>query len=91
MRDSVDHIPYRVVIVTLDQHTAGPVARLAPKMAAEFPGLSVEVRRCNRSHTVTDTWTILPDNHAMATRDTRIAICHVSSTLLVNQIGRAHV
>ncbi|SLN32413.1 cobaltochelatase subunit CobN [Pseudooctadecabacter jejudonensis] len=43
MRDSVDHIPYRVVIVTLDQHTAGPIARLAPKMSAEFPGLSVEV------------------------------------------------
>ncbi|WP_296418304.1 cobaltochelatase subunit CobN [Pseudooctadecabacter sp.] len=43
MRDSVDHIPYRVVIVTLDQHTAGPIARLAPKMAAEFPGLTVEV------------------------------------------------
>ena len=34
---------YRVVIVTLDSHAAGPAARAAARMGAEFPGLSVEV------------------------------------------------
>lgn len=43
MRDSVDHIPYRVVVVTLDRHSAGPVARVAPILAADFPGLELSV------------------------------------------------
>ncbi len=43
MRDS-EHIPgYRVVIVTLDAHAAGPAARVSTRLAAEFPGLSVSV------------------------------------------------
>ncbi|NNE87996.1 MAG: magnesium chelatase subunit H [Silicimonas sp.] len=43
MRDSVDHIPYRVVVVTLDRHAAGPVARVAPVLAQDFPGLELSV------------------------------------------------
>jgi len=43
MRDEVMHKPYRVAIITLDSHAAGPVARVAPRLAAEFPGLEVEV------------------------------------------------
>lgn len=35
--------PYRVVIVTLDSHAAGPVARAARGLAAAFPGLTVSV------------------------------------------------
>ncbi|MCK0167660.1 magnesium chelatase subunit H [Jannaschia sp. S6380] len=42
MRDSVDQ-HYRVVIVTLDRHAAGPVARVAPRLARDFPGLSLTV------------------------------------------------
>ncbi len=43
MRDS-GHIPgYRVVIVTLDSHAAGPAARVSVRLADEFPGLSVSV------------------------------------------------
>ena len=43
MRDD-GHIPgYRVVIVTLDAHAAGPAARVSEALAAEFPGLSVTV------------------------------------------------
>ncbi|MBO6601689.1 MAG: magnesium chelatase subunit H [Roseicyclus sp.] len=43
MRDS-GHIPgYRVVIVTLDSHAAGPAARVSERLADEFPGLSVSV------------------------------------------------
>ncbi len=34
---------YRVVIVTLDSHAAGPAARAAARMGADFPGLSVEI------------------------------------------------
>ncbi len=43
MRDD-GHIPgYRVAIVTLDSHAAGPAARVSPRLAEEFPGLSVTV------------------------------------------------
>ncbi len=34
---------YRVVIVTLDAHAAGPVERAATRLQSDFPGLSVEV------------------------------------------------
>ncbi|MGP1356182.1 magnesium chelatase subunit H [Roseicyclus sp.] len=44
MRGDGDHIPgYRVVIVTLDSHAAGPAARVSARLAAEFPGLAVSV------------------------------------------------
>ncbi|NRA98907.1 MAG: magnesium chelatase subunit H [Rhodobacteraceae bacterium] len=43
LRDS-DHIPgYRVVIVTLDAHAAGPAARVSDSLAESFPGLTVSV------------------------------------------------
>jgi magnesium chelatase subunit H len=44
LRGDGDHIPgYRVVIVTLDSHVAGPAARVNDRLAAEFPGLNVSV------------------------------------------------
>ena len=43
MRDD-RHIPgYRVVIVTLDAHSAGPAARVSERLADDFPGLTVTV------------------------------------------------
>jgi magnesium chelatase subunit H len=36
-------MPYRVVIVTLDAHAAGPCARIAPRLRVDFPGLEVTV------------------------------------------------
>ncbi len=43
MRDS-GHIPgYRFVIVTLDAHAAGPAARVADRLTADFPGLHVSI------------------------------------------------
>ena len=43
MRDD-RHIPgYRVVIVTLDAHAAGPARRVTERLADDFPGLSVTV------------------------------------------------
>lgn len=43
MRDEVIHRPYRVVILTLDSHAAGPAERVGPNLAREFPGLDVRV------------------------------------------------
>ncbi len=44
MRGDGDHIPgYRVVIVTLDSHAAGPAARVSERLSGEFPGLSLSV------------------------------------------------
>ncbi len=43
MRDDVTHRPYRVAIVTLDAHSAGPAARAGLTLAQDFPGLMVEV------------------------------------------------
>ncbi len=43
MRDEVIHKPYRVVIVTLDAHAAGPAARVSERLAPDFPGLDVQV------------------------------------------------
>ncbi len=43
MRDD-GHIPgYRIVIVTLDAHAAGPAARVSERLESDFPGLSVTV------------------------------------------------
>ncbi|EPX75987.1 magnesium chelatase subunit H [Salipiger mucosus] len=44
MRDDA-HIPapYRVVILTLDSHAAGPCARAAERLAADFPGLEISI------------------------------------------------
>nr|WP_235575654.1 magnesium chelatase subunit H [Roseovarius tolerans] len=35
--------PYRVVILTLDAHAAGPCARVAERLAGDFPGLELSV------------------------------------------------
>ena len=44
MRGDGDHIPgYRVVIVTLDSHAAGPAARVSERLSGAFPGLNVSV------------------------------------------------
>ncbi|MEM9438308.1 MAG: cobaltochelatase subunit CobN, partial [Pseudomonadota bacterium] len=43
MRDSFDPAGYRVVIVTLDHHAAGPAARAMPALERDFPGLKVSI------------------------------------------------
>ncbi|MBM3613008.1 MAG: DUF3479 domain-containing protein, partial [Alphaproteobacteria bacterium] len=35
--------PYSVVVVTLDAHAAGPAARIAPRLARDFPGLTLSI------------------------------------------------
>ena len=36
-------VGYRVVVITLDAHSAGPCDRAAARLLADFPGLSVDV------------------------------------------------
>jgi magnesium chelatase subunit H len=43
MRDDRQTQGYRVVIVTLDRHAAGPAMRVMPRLQQDFPGLSVEI------------------------------------------------
>ncbi len=43
MRDDGHITGYRVVIVTLDAHAAGPAARVSEALADDFPGLTVSV------------------------------------------------
>ncbi len=47
MRDDTGHKgtlrPYRVVIVTLDAHAAGPVERAEARLARDLPGLTISV------------------------------------------------
>ena len=43
MRDDSLTSGYRVAIVTLDAHAAGPASRVEPRLARDFPGLSVSV------------------------------------------------
>ena len=35
--------PYNIVIITLDAHAAGPVARVGGRLARDFPGLTISV------------------------------------------------
>ena len=35
--------PYNIVIITLDSHAAGPVARAGLRLVQDFPGLTVTV------------------------------------------------
>ncbi len=36
-------VGYNIVVVTLDQHAAGPAARIAPRLAKDFPGLNISI------------------------------------------------
>ncbi len=36
-------VSYNIVVVTLDQHAAGPAARIAPRLSKDFPGLNVSI------------------------------------------------
>ena len=36
-------VSYNIVVVTLDQHAAGPAARITPRLAKEFPGLTISI------------------------------------------------
>ncbi|MFN4172158.1 MAG: cobaltochelatase subunit CobN [Pseudorhodobacter sp.] len=37
------HPAYEIVVITLDAHAAGPAARVTPRLARDFPGVTVSV------------------------------------------------
>lgn len=44
MHGDSDHIPgYRFVIITMDNHVAGPAARVSARLTEQFPGLNVSI------------------------------------------------
>ncbi len=43
MRAKAANAGYRVVIITLDAHAAGPVARASERLARDFPGLTIAI------------------------------------------------
>ena len=66
MRGDSDHIPgYRVVIVTMDSHVAGPAARVSGRLTRQFPGLNVSV----------DAAAVRAEN-AQALEEARLAVKH---------------
>ncbi|NCO21191.1 MAG: magnesium chelatase subunit H [Rhodobacterales bacterium] len=73
MRDSA-HIPgYRIAIVTLDAHAAGPAARVLPRLEADFPGLIVSVHAAAQ-------WAENPDSLEQArdaVRHADIVVCNL--------------
>ncbi len=52
MRDELGHAAtgYRIAIVTLDAHSAGPAARVLPRLSADFPGLDISVHAAAEWH-----------------------------------------
>ncbi len=76
MRDDVIHTPYHVVIVTLDRHAAGPAARIAPKLARDFPGLRLSI------HAAAE-WEKDPDALQSAKSDIARADIAISSVLFL--------
>ncbi|MEL6522061.1 MAG: magnesium chelatase subunit H [Pseudomonadota bacterium] len=74
MRDEVvTPANYRFVILTLDRHIAGPAARVAPGLAAEFPGLQISV------HAAAE-WSENPgtlEKARAAVRDADIIVCNM--------------
>ncbi len=52
MRDEIGHMAtgYRIAIVTLDAHSAGPAARVLPRLSADFPGLDISVHAAAEWH-----------------------------------------
>ncbi len=78
MRDD-GHIPgYRIVIVTLDAHAAGPAARVSERLESDFPGLSVTV------HAAAE-WAENPDALERAKDAVRFADIVIANLLFIEE------
>ena len=73
---------YNVVIVTLDRHAAGPAARVAPRLSAAFPGLTLSV------HAAAE-WGEAPETLAEARRAIATADILIVSVLFLEEHVRA--
>lgn len=76
MRDDLGHTIYNVVLLTLDRHAAGPVARVTPSLERSFPGLSIIV------HAAAE-WEKDPSSLAAAKADIAKADIIVSSVIFL--------
>ena len=76
MRDDLGHTIYNVVLLTLDRHVAGPVARVTPSLERNFPGLSIIV------HAAAE-WEKDPSSLAAAKADIATADIIVSSVIFL--------
>ncbi|TCP59942.1 cobaltochelatase CobN subunit [Rhodovulum bhavnagarense] len=78
MRDNRDVPGYRVVIVTLDSHSAGPAERVTERLADDFPGLQVSVHAAA-------TWAENPEALAMAKDDVRHGDIIIANLLFIEE------
>ncbi len=62
---------YSIVIITLDSHAAGPVARASERLRADFPGLEVSVHAA--AEWDEDPQTLFQAKAALATADMVVA------------------
>ena len=76
MRDDIGHTSYNIVLLTLDRHAAGPVARVTPSLERSFPGLSIIV------HAAAE-WEKDPSALALAKADIATAHIIVSSVIFL--------
>ncbi|OAN73677.1 magnesium chelatase [Jannaschia sp. EhC01] len=79
MRGDGDHIPgYRFVIITMDNHVAGPAARVSERLTTEFPGLNISI------HAAAE-W----GENAQALEEAKLAVKHgdiiVSNLLFIDE------
>ncbi|TCP39143.1 magnesium chelatase subunit H [Rhodovulum marinum] len=78
MRDD-RHVPgYRVVIVTLDSHSAGPAARVTERLRDDFPGLTVSVHAAA-------TWAENPEALARAKDDVMHGDIIIANLLFIEE------
>ncbi|TRD22590.1 magnesium chelatase subunit H [Palleronia caenipelagi] len=80
MRDELGYVTpaYRVVIVTLDAHAAGPAARVLPRLVQDFPGLEISVHAAAR-------WAEEPDRAEAARQAIDQADLVISSLLFLEE------
>lgn len=78
MRDDARINPYRVVIVTLDAHAAGPADRVAARLWSDFPGLTVTVH-------ASAGWAEDPETLEAAKKDVARADIVISNLLFLDE------
>jgi len=82
LRDDARINPYRVVIVTLDAHAAGPAERVAVRLWQDFPGLTVTVH-------ASAGWAEYPEMLDAARKDVARADIVISNLLFLDEHIRA--
>ena len=77
MRDDMIH-PYRVVIVTLDAHSAGSCERIAARLTDSYPGLVLSIHAAS-------TWNANPQALERARADIDTAHMIIANMLFLEE------